>query len=82
MKVRASSYEEAAKIVSIFRDFESVQTVVAASFTENYTEPTDDKEAQYYVEVEIVCYYYTLDNAEQPAEAAQPAAQEETSNEE
>ncbi len=82
MKVRASSYEEAAKIVSIFRDFESVQTVVAASFTENYTEPTDDKEAQYYVEVELVCYYYTLDNAEQPAEAAQPVAQEETSNEE
>ena len=82
MKVRASSYEEAEKIVGIFRNFESVQNVVAASFVENYTEATEGKEAEYYVEVELVCYYYTLDDTTQPEAVTQPVAQEETSNEE
>ena len=66
MRVRASSYEEAAKIIETFRTFESVKDVVTTSLTENFTEETEGEEAQYYVEFDVVCYY--LDAAVEQAQ--------------
>lgn len=57
LKVRASSYEEAAKIIETFRSFDSVRDVVTTALTEVYTEATEDAEEDYYVEFDVVCYY-------------------------
>ena len=54
---RASSYEEAAKIIETFRSFDSVRDVATIALTEVYTEATEDAEEAYYVEFDVVCYY-------------------------
>ena len=59
MKVRATSYEEAAKIIETFRTFESVRTVATTELIENYKEAENGNEAEYYIEFDVVCYYYT-----------------------
>ena len=61
MKVRASGYEEAAKIIETFRTFESVRAVATTQLTENFTEPAEGEEPEYYVEFDVVCYYYTYE---------------------
>ena len=57
LKVRASGYEEAAKIIEIFRGFDSVRDVATTALTEVYTEATENADEEYYVEFDVVCYY-------------------------
>ena len=76
MKVRASSYEEAAKIIETFRTFDSVREVATTTLIEHYEQAEDGNDEEYYIEFDVVCYYYTY--TFDPAETAGDTTAQQT----